>query len=173
MLYAMGVTIHFEGQLRSEAAYQDVVESASSIAGAKGWSTESIASDKVTLLRVRDEQDWNYTGPVKGIVVYLHEDCDPLRLEFDRDLYVQEFIKTQFAGVQIHIDVLKLLKAIEPFFRHLKVEDEGEWWESEDTSILAEHFSRSQQAIEAELRRTPSAQMKVKTPDGRIMDFLS
>jgi hypothetical protein len=47
-----------------------------------------------------------------------------LRLEFDGDVYVQEFIKTQFAGVQVHIEVLKLLKAVEPLFRQLKVEDE-------------------------------------------------
>ena len=85
MLSAMGVTIHFEGQLKNEAAYQDLVGLASSIAGAEGWPTEPIASGEVTLSRVRDEKDWDYTGPVKGIVIYLHEDCDPLRLEFDRD----------------------------------------------------------------------------------------
>ena len=173
MLSFMGVTIHFEGQLTSEAAYQALVGLVSSIAEAKGWLTEPIASGEVTLLRVRDEEDWDYTGPVKGIVVYLHEDCDPVRLEFDRDLYLQEFTKTQFAGVQIHLDVLKLLKATQPLFRNLKVEDEGEWWETEDTHILTEHFSRSQKAIEAELRKTPSAQMKVKDPSGRIMDLIS
>src|SRR5882762_7872263 len=126
MLSCMGVTIHYEGQLTSEAAYQDLVGLVSSIAGAEGWPSESIASDEVIVARVRDEKDCDYKGPVKGIVVYLHEDCDPVRLEFDRDLYLQEFTKTQFAGVQIHIDVLKLLKAIQPFFRDLRVEDEGE-----------------------------------------------
>jgi hypothetical protein len=69
MLSRMGVTIHFEGQL------------ASSIADAEGWQIETIASGDVTLPRVRDEKDWNYTGPVKGIVIYVHEDCDPVRLE--------------------------------------------------------------------------------------------
>jgi hypothetical protein len=169
----MGVTIHYEGQLTSEAAYQDLVGVVSSIARAKGWSTAPIASSEVTLRRVRDEKDWDYTGPVKGIVVFLHEDCDPVRLEFDRDLYLQEFTKTQFAGVQVHIEVLKLLKAIEPFFRNLNVEDEGEWWEAEDILILRAHFARSQKAIEAELRKTPSSRMKVKAPSGRIMDFIA
>ena len=169
----MGVTIHYEGQLTSEAAYQDLVGVVSSIVRAKGWSTAPIASSEVTLRRVRDEKDWDYTGPVKGIVVFLHEDCDPVRLEFDRDLYLQEFTKTQFAGVQVHIEVLKLLKAIEPFFRNLNVEDEGEWWEAEDILILRAHFARSQKAIEAELRKTPSSRMKVKTPSGRIMDFIA
>jgi hypothetical protein len=169
----MGVTIHYEGQLTSEAAYQDLVGLVSSIAEAKGWLTELIASGEATLLRVRDEKDWDYTGPVKGIVVYLHEDCDPVRLEFDSDLYLQEFTKTQFAGIQIHLAVLKLLKAIQPFFHNLKVEDEGDWWGTENTQILTEHFARAQKAIEAELRKTPSAQMKVKTPSGRIMDLLT
>ena len=169
----MGVTIHFEGQLAGEAAYQDLVRLVSSLADAKGWRTEPITADEVTLLRVGDEEDWNYTGPAKGVILYVHEDCDPIRLEFDRDLYVQEFTKTQFAGPQIHLDVLKLLKGIEPFFRSLKVEDEGEWWETRDIQILREHFSSSQKAIEAELQKTPSAQMKVKTPSGRIMDLVS
>jgi len=168
----MGVTIHYEGQLTSEQAYQDLVRLVSVIADAEGWRTESIKSDEVTLARVRDEGNWDYIGPVKGVLVYLHEDCDPVRLEFDRDLYLQEFTKTQFAGVQIHIDVLKLLRATQPFFRDLKVEDEGEYWETGDTQILTEHFVRTQKVIETELRNTPSSKMKVKTPDGRIMDLM-
>ena len=173
MLSRMGVTIYFEGQLNNEAAYQELVRVASSVADAEGWQIETIASGEVTLLRVRDEQDWNYTGPVNGIIIYVHEDCDPVRLEFDRNLYVQEFTKTQFAGVQIHLKVLKLLKAIEPFFRNLTVEDDGEWWETQDTANLEEHMARVQKVIDEELRKAPSTQVKVKTPSGRIMDFLT
>ena len=44
-----------------------------------------------TLTRVRDEQDWDYVGPVKGVVISTDEDCDHVRLEFDSDLYAQEF----------------------------------------------------------------------------------
>lgn len=169
----MGVTVHFEGQLTNEAAYDKIIQVASSIAGAEGWPIEPITSVVVTLPRVRDEKNWDYTGPVKGIVIYVHEDCDPVRLEFDRDLYVQEFTKTQFAGVQIHLKVLKLLKAIEPLFRNLTVEDEGEWWETQDTAKLAEHMARVQQVIDEELRKAPSTQVKIKTPSGRIMDLLT
>ena len=173
MLSAMGVTIHFEGQLNNETAYQDFIRVALSIANAEGWPIEPIASGEVTLSRVCNEIDWDYTGPVKGLVIYSHEDCDPVRLEFDRDLYVQEFVKTQFAGVEMHIKMLKVLKAIEPFFRNLKVEDEGEWWETRDTANLAEHFARVQGVLDEELRKNPSAQMKVRTPSGRIMDLLT
>lgn len=67
---------HFEGQLKNEAAYQQLLEEVSSIAKAEGWSSETIASNVTTLTRVRDEQDWDYVGPVKGIVISRDEDCD-------------------------------------------------------------------------------------------------
>jgi hypothetical protein len=169
----MGVTIHFEGQLKCEAAYQDLIGMASSFAKKENWPTELIESAEVTLLRVRGEQDWDYTGPVKGIALYIHEDCDPVRLEFDRDLYIQEFTKTQFAGVECHLKVVDLLRAIQPFFHELKVEDEGEFWETKDRSILAAHVDWARRAIEDELRKNPSAQMKVKTPEGKIMDLIT
>jgi len=38
---------------------------------------------------------------------------------------VLEFTKTQFAGVHAHLKVLELLKALRPFFRNLKVEDDS------------------------------------------------
>jgi hypothetical protein len=99
------------------------------------WRSDPVAG--------RDEKEWDDIGPVNGIVIYLHEDCDPVRLEFDRDLYVQEFIKRQFADVEMNIKVLKLLKAIEPFFCILNVEDESEWWETRDTARSCRPFCSS------------------------------
>jgi len=169
----MGVTIHFEGRLKNEAAYQQLLEDVSSITKAEGWSSEAIESRIATLSRVCDEQDWDYVGPVKGAVISIAEDCDPVRLEFDRDLYLQEFTKTQFAGVQTHLKVLELLKALRPYFRDLRVEDEGEYWETGNLQGLTEHMNRAQKAIEAELEKYPNGQMKVKTPSGRIMDLIT
>lgn len=85
----MGITIHFEGKLKDEVAYEQLLARASAIARSKEWDTEAIAPVVKTLLRVRDEQDWDYTEQVKGVIVYLHEDCDPVRLEFDQQLYIQ------------------------------------------------------------------------------------
>jgi len=96
-----------------------------------------------------------------------------VRFEFDLDLYVQEFTKTQFAGVQTHVKVLELLKALNPFFRYLKVVDEGEYWETGNLQGLTESMNQAQKAIEAELEKYPNGQMKVKSPSGRIMDLMT
>jgi hypothetical protein len=170
----MGVTIHFDGQLLDIDAFGNLITTAAAFATSHMWLTEPIESRQVTLLRVRDnEEPWDYSGPVRGLVLYPSEDCDPMRLEFDRDLYLQEFTKTQFAGVETHLQVLELLRAIEPFFRKLRVEDEGEYWETGDVQILTEHMKRTEQVIEDEKRKNPSAQVKVKTPEGRIMDLMT
>jgi hypothetical protein len=170
----MGVTIHFKGQLRDEDAYLRVINAATSFATERGWPSEPIKSEQIKLLRVTDdEQDWDYVGPVKGIALYPGEDCEPVRLEFDAELYMQEHTKTQFAGVTTHVQVLNLFKAIKPLFRDLKVEDEHKYWVTGDVRILSEHMNRIQEVIDEELAKNPRARAKIKTPSGRIVDLMT
>ena len=169
----MGVTIHFEGQLSDESAYRSLIDVASSFAVEQCWLTETIEMSHATLSRVRDEKDWDYSGPVKGIVVYPHEDCEPMRLEFDCNLFIQQYVKTQFAGVPIHLKVVELLRATRPFFSEFKVEDEGEFWQSGDVKRLEEHMCSIQNVIDAEIKKNPSSRMKIKSPNGRIFDLFT
>jgi hypothetical protein len=168
----MGVTIHFEGKLKSEEDFSALLKRVQEIGEAQACLTEVFDHNEVTLLRVRDEADWDYKGPTKGIILYIHEDCDPLRLEFDRDLYIQEFVKTQFAGARVHIQVVDLLRDFQNFFVELKVEDEGEYWETRDEAALVEHIRCCDEVIAEEAREDPSAQIKVRTPDGRWIDMI-
>lgn len=169
----MGVTIHFEGKLVDEASYRSLIETAAAFAQREQWLTETFESENIKLARVRDEKDWDYYGPVKGIQIYPHEDCEPVRLEFDRGLYIQQYTKTQFAGAQIHLKVVALLKAIGPFFSNLRVEDEGEYWETGDVDVLKEHMNRVQDVIDQECAKNPSARVKFRTPSGRIVDLIT
>jgi hypothetical protein len=58
------------------------IEAAKEIAAKCGWLCEPISLDETTLLRVGpDEEDADYTGPVRGILIQVHEDCDPIRLK--------------------------------------------------------------------------------------------
>jgi hypothetical protein len=168
----MGVTIHFDGRLKDQNAFAGLVRRVKELAAANTWLTETFENSDVTLLRVRDEKDWDYQGPSKGIVLYVHEDCDPIRFEFDRDFYVQEFVKTQFAGSSTHIQVVKLLREFAEFFENLNVNDEGEYWETSNETLLAENIQRCNEMIEEEAIENPTAQVKVKAPDGRWIDLL-
>lgn len=170
----MGVTIHFRGKLKSEACYSEVIDFAQRQAFANEWLTEPIDNPKTELLRIdEDEKESTYVGPTRGLIVYPHEDCEPVRLEFDRELGVQEFTKTQFAGAKIHIQVIEFLRKLEPCFESFHVEDEGEFWETSDETILQDHIARTAQMIEEYRAKDPRNEVKVKTPDGRIVDLLS
>jgi hypothetical protein len=170
----MGVTIHFEGALKDEVAFDQLLTSVQAFAQSRTWLTERMEPDVKKLMRLlrETEEDWDYVGPVKGLILYVHDDCDPVRLEFDENLYVQEFVKTQFAGTAIHVTVIEFLRSIECFFERLYVNDEGEYWDAANLEELSGHIESCRMAIERELQKDPEARIKVRTPEGRIMDLV-
>jgi hypothetical protein len=168
----LGITIHFEGKLRNERCLSEAVPIAEEYANKLKWPWETIDEVEVTLPRVRDEKDWDYTGPVRGIALFPHEDCEPVRLQFDSDLYVQEYTKTQFAGPEIHIAVVTLLRSLEPLFEQLEIVDEGEYWDGSDAQRLRSLIDGCNEAIAEELAKNPNAKYKVKLQHGQIIDIL-
>jgi hypothetical protein len=168
----MGVTVHFEGRLKGAQAFSSLLLHVEEIGRAETLLTERFENAQAKLGRVREERRWEYVGPTKGILLYLHEDCDPLRLEFDRELYVQEWVKTQFAGVETHVRLIQILRDIGRFFRTLTINDEGEYWESENREALAEHIRRCNEVIAEFAAKNPRAQVKVKEPNGRLIDLV-
>ena len=169
----MGVTIHFEGKLKDHASLEAVVRAADAFARARSWRVEPISEMEAHLARVRDEQDWDYAGPTSGIEILPHERCDPLRLEFDEDLYVQEYTKTQFAGPGVHTEVIALLRELAPHFEALHVDDEGEYWDTSDAELLTKHIDTCNRVLADELRKHPGAQGPVQIAAGRWVDIIS
>lgn len=139
----MGVTIHYKGKLDCVENIDSFCEEMEDIAKSMGW--------KHTII---DKFDSNDKIPVKGIIIRAHEKSESLQLisdlhgnlrnvfafEFageDSDLTYLNFIKTQFAPVEIHIAVIKLLKYIQQkYISNLDVYDEGEYWQTGDEKIL-------------------------------------
>ena len=167
----MGVTIYFQGQLRDEAAYHAAVSLANDFAARLGWPATPILEESVVLHRVKDEQDCDYTGPAKGLVIQPHENCDPFRLEFDENLFLQDFVKTQFAPIEVHIRIVELLKLLVPHFQKLEVEDEGEYFETLDQEPLRRHIDRCFEVMEEYLRESDKYRGPVRSKDGRIIDL--
>ena len=139
----MGVTIHYKGKLNSADDINSFCEEMEDIAKSMGW--------KHTVI---DKFDKNDKTPVKGIIIRPHEKSESLQLisdqhgnlrnvfafEFageDSELTYLNFIKTQFAPVEIHISVIKLLKYIhKKYISNLDVYDEGDYWQTGDPKVL-------------------------------------
>jgi hypothetical protein len=83
-----------------------------------------------------------------------------------------EWVKTQFAGIDTHIRVIQILRDIKRFFQTFTVNDEGEYWQSENTTVLAEHIRRCNEVIAELAAESPHSQIKVKEPNGRLIDLI-
>lgn len=167
-----GVTIHYEGRAPDAAAVERVLAAASEEAKRNGWQIRDDSSSDISMKRVVDERDVPYRGPVRGIVLQPSPECEPIHLQFDSNMFMQDFVKTQFAGPEIHMQVARLLKVIQPLLRSLKVEDEGEYWETESKSTLEGHMAKVN-TLMAEMKRSkPDIKGPVTLPSGRIVDLM-
>ena len=59
-------------------------------------------------------------------------------------------VKTQYAGWQIHALIVGLLQYLsKKYFSQFEVSDEGLYWETGDTAILQQTFSRYNRLLES------------------------
>jgi hypothetical protein len=168
----LGVTIHFEGRLRDEAAFQRLVLQVEAFAEIKGWPAKRFQEPNVRLVRVIDGKDVDYVGPTLGIEVQPHPDSEGLRFEFDQSLFMQDFCKTQFAGLETHRDVVELLRELAPFFEVFGVFDDGELWETNDVHVLNQHLKTIDGLLADMKRQDPGGVGPIRLESGRIVDFI-
>jgi hypothetical protein len=169
----MGVTVHYEGLARSEDDLEAVLALVRSEAARAGWPAVDLSTADGVLQRVVDEEERDYRGRVRGLVVQPHPECEPLHFLFGDDRFMQSYCKTQFAGVATHVAVVTLLRRIAPHFAELTVLDEGAFWESNDAESLQSHLDGFDRALADLIAENPGARTKVRLPSGRIIDALT
>ena len=150
----MGLTIHYAAQLNDPRSLPLLVAEVQDICASAHWT--------YTRIPVDDQEEHL---DLRGIVVNLSRESEPLWLTFssdgrlttplayqmrDRfpDWAFQAFTKTQFAGPQTHIVLVHLLKYLAgKYFSSIQVNDEGQYWDTEDVGVLRERFETYQQVF--------------------------
>jgi hypothetical protein len=168
----MGITIHFEGRLQNVDDLRQLLNEARTYASSKGWPLTEIPLQVRKLDRVKDEEYWDYEGLTSGIEITPHPNSEPLRFEFDENGFLQEYVKTQFAPIDIHIEVVELLRQIERFFEEFEVIDESDFWETKDLNELEQHFKRFFEVVEDEKKKNPKLSGPHRLSNNRIADLL-
>ncbi len=143
----MGLTFHYTAKIRRQELIDEMTAEVEDIARSLKWKYHIIDDDQL-----------------KGIVVS-PEECEPLGLTFtpngklcsivnvivnkpDDEFYYSGFTKTQFAGPDTHIALLKLLHYLsEKYFSEIEVYDEGLYWGTWDKKILLEQFAKYNYAL--------------------------
>lgn len=139
----MGITIHYQGKLNQPDLADAFCEELADISKTMEWKYN----------RINDEPD---SEPVqlKGIIISPHEKSEPLVFTFDpegylRNAFMMRFAdeepdftwynhtKTQFAPIEVHIAIIKLLKYLQlKYMDNLEVMDEGSYWDTGDENLL-------------------------------------
>jgi hypothetical protein len=168
----MGVTINFEGQLKSKVSFDEVMTISKDFAEKNNMPYSIFEEENKLLLRVKDEKDWDYQGSTRGIRIQPHINSDPLNLEFDKDYIIQEYCKTQYAEIETHLKIIEFLRLIETHFEWLNIDDEGEYWETNNLEILQSHIDKSFEIIEELKKNNKNQDGPFRILDERIVDLM-
>lgn len=144
-----GVTVHYSGELASGTNPQQAITAAADFAKKSGWQ---------------------HKVEHNGITLFPAEWCEPLHLSFNGSVLAEDFVKTQFAGVDIHVKVVQLLRTLKPLFSRLNVDDEGEYWETRNMGKLEANIKAVNLMLQQIKQEHPSAKGPTRLPDGRIID---
>ena len=122
----MSITVHFGGQLASLKDLDALLSFTTYYAEKHDWPFSELKEDSGTKL-----EPWE-----KGISLQSDMRVEFINIYFDESLTLATFCKTQFGGVDAHIEVIEFLHAIEGFFMNFWVDDEGDYWKTNDQFLL-------------------------------------
>lgn len=147
----MGLSIHYSGTIKNSDCIDELVTEVIDICESFNWNYHLIKEPNADQLN--------------GIC-FAAENCEPIFLTFlpggrmcspvnlmNRDIYEANGLdaeslyttstKTQFAGSDAHMAVIKLLRYLkEKYFTVFELNDEGMYWETLDKNVLLSQFAK-------------------------------
>ncbi len=173
----MGLTIHYSGRFRENASLSGMMEEVVDIANTNKWKYHLFAGEfpaepeKLTrteilqnryglmLLPPLSEPVHLYFNALRHLGFLIAGQPDPLTLnKKDPSSYLPMnaqllqyggVTKTEFAGPDIHIKIINLIRYIfSKYLIHYQVFDEGNYWESNDEDRLRKTFTKYSKAYD-------------------------
>jgi hypothetical protein len=154
----MGLSIHYYGHLSQPSRLEELITEVADISKSLGWTSQIIRepnTDKLNGICFAPE------GSESIFLTFLPDGrlCSPINL-MCRDIYQENGLdtellytastKTQFAGFDAHVAVIKLLRYLkEKYFSVFEMMDEGMYWETNDLKVLQSQFDKYEYAINA------------------------
>ncbi|MBC7873856.1 MAG: hypothetical protein H7Y01_07670 [Ferruginibacter sp.] len=156
----MGLSIHYSGKIKDYTLIDAMVAEVEDICKSLDWPYQ-VFDTKQSEVQPGDTAKKYTPLDVKGIsftpgesetifLTFLPDTtlCSPVKLIYydpvTNDLMIEVVhTKTQFAGPDTHIAILKLLHYLkEKYFTSFELNDEGYYWEKWDEKVLLSRFAR-------------------------------
>lgn len=160
----MGLCFYYHGSFNPAASLPDLIQEVEEIALANQWKYY-VFEKSFPSKAFGDHYDENIYG-----ICFTPPECETVHLAFLSNGKMSSFtnlkfygneqessypeylymlsVKTQYAGVEVHIALMKLLKYIsQKYLLDFELHDEGQYWETEDETVLRNIFSRYENLI--------------------------
>ncbi len=154
----MGLSIHYYGQISQPGRIDELITEVADICQAFDWNSQIIREPNA------DELNGICFAPEGSEPVFLTflpggRMCSPVNL-MCRDIYQENgedsellyttSTKTQYAGFDAHVAIIKFLRYLkEKYFVLFEMMDEGMYWETNDEKILRSQFDKYEFALNA------------------------
>lgn len=156
----MGLTIHYSGSFNKGASLSEMIAEVKDIVETYKWEHYIFEEQFPLNFLSKDTFDKKIYG-----ICFTPPECETVNLcflsngkissysnlkfygdstnEVEQEYLYMLFVKTQYAGIDIHKLIVHLLKHLnKKYFNDFKVIDEGEYWESGDEKLLEKKFKQ-------------------------------
>lgn len=201
----MGITIHYRGSIDALSLIEKLQDEVVDICQSMRWDYQVWNEDlnqpfDASLVHAPTGAEIKGHIPLRGITVQTDPQNESLKLLFNRDRKMSDFIteimkhngtfdknfdwlsiKTQFGAVDAHIAIVKLLRYLKQhYISDLEVNDEGAYWETGDKEalmgkrgFLLGKISQVEQALsEIKFDHEPTREEILKTIDEAIKNVI-
>ena len=150
----MGLTIHYSGKLRNPDSLTELIKEAIDISESMHWPYELIDPEPDipvagTLVAPEGSEPLWLTFHREGFM------CNPMLFEYVRKVEGKDipadaeqwlFTKTQYAGVEAHIAMIKFLRYLSgKYFDRFELHDESRYWETGGETQCGKIFGKYEQ----------------------------
>ena len=155
----MGVTIHFSGTIKEP---NDPRLEAIVMKWAPRWRCEviQVKDQRDGMFQVRNNEVVKYNGLLNGFILNPHPDSEPVAILYGEDGFMCRSCKTQFAGTDVHVEVVEFLRDLSPLFNGWEVKDEGGYWETSDRKELDRRMDFLSDRIDALAQNLPEGSLE-------------
>lgn len=142
----MGLSIHYTGYILNKEMLDSLIEEVTDICKSLNWESHAFGGNEIKGVCFAPEGSepvfltFNKNGQTLSPINILVKDIYD---GVDKDLIFTTSTKTQYAGADAHIAIIKLLKHIsKKYLKDFTLTDEGYYWETGNEKILYEQFEK-------------------------------
>lgn len=134
----MGLSIYYKGKIGDVRLIDGLVDEVADICASLAWNQTIIRDENVDGIVFSPEkcEPCFFTFNKQGVLT------NPIAIEYEIEPVDFVIAKTQFAGIDAHMAIIKLIRHLsEKYFSEFELTDEGMYWETNDEAVLRERFS--------------------------------